>query len=646
VASFISTSIQFIRPVSPMRLPKVTDFHIEDHQATTSRPIACSSVEFVLQLRPVGCIVVFASFHANPKDATMMKCVPCLVFLLSIPTLFAQNVQVQEYVLENRMKLMMVPRKGDPNIAAGWIAKVGSVNERPGITGLSHLFEHMMFKGTHTVGTGNIKEDLKLLDQMDALKAEIRKEEQVLIERQRLGEIQDIADPKVRSPRHQELLGQLEQLEKKEKSLLIKDEFSRIYTTAGASGMNAGTTEDFTIYFVNVPANKLELWFWMESDRLSNPVFREFYSERDVVREERRLRTDSTPTGKFQEQFESIFWESSPYGWPVVGWPSDLDGITREEAKAYFDVNYAPNNISACLVGDFQPAQAIELAKRYFGRLKQGPHDPEPVRTREVKQLAEARMTAYAETNPEAVIRYHGVADGHRDEPVLLILADLLNGRTGRLYKSLVLEQGLANSASAGQDGGKYEGYFELRGVAKPGKTPEAVESAIYRELEKLRKEPVPDRELQKVKNQNAATDFRRLQNNFNLMIQLLIRDSGRGWKYINTDPQLVQAVTASDVMRVANAYFTPENRTVAIYYRKKSEGTEPDPLLTGLDDEEKLQVQMMKAKLGELKKEQVEQVLHQINEQASQVPPENQDMIQAMRKILEARLKVLEGGK
>jgi predicted Zn-dependent peptidase len=143
----------------------------------------------------------------------------------------------------------------------------------------------------------------------------------------------------------------------------------------------------------------------MESDRLSNPVFREFYSERDVVREERRLRTESTPTGKFQEQFESIFWESSPYSWPVVGWPSDLNGITREEAKAYFDINYAPNNISACLVGDFEPTQAIELAKRYFGRLKRGPRDPEPVRTREVQQLAEARMTAFAETNPEALIR-------------------------------------------------------------------------------------------------------------------------------------------------------------------------------------------------------------------------------------------------
>ncbi len=568
------------------------------------------------------------------------------LILLIIPDLWAQNVPVQEFVLENGIKLLMVPRKGDPNVAAGWVAKVGSVNERPGITGISHLFEHMMFKGTHVIGTSNIKEDLRLIDQMDGVKAEIRKEEQALVDRLRLGEINDLTDPRNRSPRHQQLLAELERLEKRQKEITVKDEFSRIYTNAGASGMNAGTSEDFTLYYINIPANKLELWFWMESDRLSQPVFREFYSERDVVREERRLRTESTPTGKFQEQFESIFWQSSPYGWPVVGWPSDLESITREDARAYFDVNYAPNNITASLVGDFEPSQAIVLAKKYFGRLKRGPRDPEPLRTREMKQLAEVRMVAYAETNPEAVIRYHSVADGHQDEPALIIFMDLLNGRTGRLYRSLVLEQGVANAASAAQNGAKYEGYFEIRAVAKPGKVPEEAENAIYQELEKLKKEPVNERELQKVKNQNAASDFRRLQNNFSLMAQLLIRDSGRGWHHINTDPKLIQAVKAADVMRVASTYFPVENRTVVLYYTKKTEGEEADPLLTELDDEERRQVQMMKAQAGQWNKEQVQQVLQQIQQQGSQAPPDKQDLVKAMQRVLEARLQVLEGEK
>ncbi len=580
------------------------------------------------------------------EDSMIRQTIVLGGLLIWLSPLGAQNVPVRECVLENGLKLLMVPRQGDPNIAAGWIAKVGSVNERPGITGISHLFEHMMFKGTHTIGTRDIREDLKLIDEMDALKEEMRKEEEALIEKQRLGEIDNANDPKYRTPHYRELLAHYDAMLKRQRELIVKDEFSQTYMAAGASGMNAGTTEDFTVYFVNVPANKLELWFWMESDRLSNPVFREFYSERDVVREERRLRTESTPTGKFEEEFESIFWNSSPYGWPVVGWPSDLERITREEAKTYFDINYAPNNISACLVGDFDPAQAVALSKKYLGRLRRGPRDPEPVRTLEIKQLAEARMIAYAETNPEAVIRYHTAADGHRDEPAMMVLADLLNGRTGRLYKALVLDQAVANSASASHDGRKYEGLFELRAVAKPGKTPEEVEKALIQELDKLKKEPVGERELQKVKNQNAAADYRRLQSNFALMFQLLIRDSGRGWKYINTDPKLLQAVTAADVVRVANTYFTPENRTVAIYYTKRATGPDQDPLLKDLNEQDKQMVQQMKLKVGSLTKDQVQQALQQMTQQAGQAPPDKQKLIEVMRKILEARLQSLEGGK
>jgi predicted Zn-dependent peptidase len=498
--------------------------------------------------------------------------------LLALPTLWAQQVHVQEYVLPNGLRLLMIPKKGDPNIAAGWIARVGSVNERPGITGLSHLFEHMMFKGTRIIGTKDINKDLKLMARMDAIKAEIQKEEQKQIRRLRLGEIANLQDPKFRSPRHNELLRELAQIENGEKDIIVPNEFDKIYTNAGASGMNAGTSFDFTIYFINVPANKLELWFWMESDRLMNPVFREFYSERDVVREERRMRIESTPTGKFEEEFNALFWSSSPYSWPVVGWPSDLDEITRAEALAYFGVNYAPNNVSACLVGDFDPEEAKALADRYFGRLKRSAQPPEPVRTREVKQMAEKRMIAFAETNPQVELLYHSVADGHVDEPALLVLGELLNGRTGRLYKSLVLDQRIANSTAAGQNGMKYEGYFVLIGVAKPESTPEAVEKALYKEIEKLQETKVGDRELQKVKNRFVADTYRRQENRMYLMQQILLADSNRGWQSFNEDPKRIAAVTAEDIQRVAIQYFKPETRAVALYYTKKSEGGETDP--------------------------------------------------------------------
>src|SRR5919107_1925146 len=558
----------------------------------------------------------------------------------------AQNVPVQEVVLDNGLRLLLVQRKGDPNIAAGWITRTGSVNERPGITGLSHLFEHMMFKGTRTIGTKNIEENLKLLKEMDDVRAQIRAEEKGLIRRQRLGEIEDPKDPKNRSEKHKQLLARFDELTKREKELMVKDEFDRIYTTAGASGMNAGTSNDFTVYFINVPANKLELWFWMESDRLLNPVFREFYSERDVVFEERRLRTDSTPTGKFDELFESMFWQSSPYGWPVVGWPSDLEGITREEALDYFAVNYAPNNLTACLVGDFEPANATALAKRYFGRLPRGPREPEPVRTQEMSQLAEQRMVAYAETSPQARVRYHTVADGHPDDFALSVLGALLSGRTGRLYKSLVLQQEVANNAFAGQNGNKYEGYFQLSGVAKPGKTPEDVEQALYKEIERLQKEPVRADELQKIKNQSAANQFRGLQSNFGLMVQLLLRDANRGWATINPDPARVQPITPADIQRVANKYFTPENRTVAIYRTKQAAagGAAEDPALAGLSDQERAQVQQLRAMLPQMKSaEQGRAILQQVEQRAASAPPDKQKGIQLVKKMLEDRLKQLE---
>ncbi|MDQ3174131.1 MAG: insulinase family protein [Acidobacteriota bacterium] len=569
-----------------------------------------------------------------------------LALLLCVQFAAAQKVPVQEMVLDNGMRLLLVPRKGDPNVAAGWVARVGSVNERPGITGLSHLFEHMMFKGTHAVGTKNIDENLKLIKEMDTVRVELRQEEQTLIRKARLGEISDNKDPKYRSERHKELLARFNELTKREKDLMVKDEFDRIYTTAGGSGMNAGTSTDFTVYFINVPANKLELWFWMESDRLRNPVFREFYSERDVVHEERRLRTDSTPTGKFNEQYESMFWQSSPYGWPVVGWPSDLEGITREEALDYFAVNYAPNNLTACLVGDVDPVRAKELAQQYFGRLPRGPRSPEPVRTSEMPQLAEKRMVAWAETVPQVRVRYHTVAEGHADDFTLDILASLLSGRTGRLYKSLVLQQSVANSAGAGQDGRKYEGLFELNGVAKPGKTPEEVEQALYKEIERMQKELVDANELQKVKNQYAANNFRGIQSNFGLMVQLLLRDNNRGWETINTDPARHQAVTPEDIRRVANTYFKPENRTIAIYYtKKKADGAVDDPALAGLTDQEKIQIGQMKGMLSQAKAEQIKMMLSRFEQQASSAPADKQNFFKVVKKMLEDRLKQLEGG-
>ena len=484
------------------------------------------------------------------------------------------KVPVETFELANGMKFLAVVRPELATVSAGWVARVGSANERPGITGMSHFFEHMMFKGSRTLGTRDIERDLGILEEQEKLQEAIRAIYREQRERYRLGEIEDPFADEARPPELVELQKRFDALTGEERELMVKDEYDRIYTAAGASGINAFTNEDVTVYFLTVPANKLELWFWMESDRLLSPVFREFYSERDVVHEERRLRTESTPTGEFDEVFDAMFWQSHPYSWPVVGWPSDLRSYSLDQAREYFETYYAPNNLTAALVGNFDLEEARALAERYFGRL-QGREPAPDVVTLEMDPRAEKRMVAECDCQPQVEIRYHSVPFRHRDSYALEVLAGLLNGRSGRLYKSLVLERGLAADASASQDSRKYAGAFSLYAQAKGGASPSDLERALLEEIRKIVEEPIPERELQKVKNQITASAYQRLSGGFHLLIQLLLYDGLGDWEYLNDWADTTLAVTDSDVRRAAERYLDPEERTVGLYNREP-EGAEP----------------------------------------------------------------------
>jgi predicted Zn-dependent peptidase len=550
--------------------------------------------------------------------------------LQSAPTALPK-IPVLETVLPNGMRLLMVVRHDSPTVTCGWVARVGSVNEPPGITGISHLFEHMMFKGTKAIGTKDYAKDAEILAQQDAIRAEMEKEYASLREMQRRGEIAgDIYDPANMTPHLKELKAQIEKLYAAEKEVIVKEELDSIYTAQGASGVNAGTTEDQTFYFVTVPSNKLELWFWLESDRLLDPVFREFYSERDVVREERRMRTESTPTGRFEEAFEAMFWESSPYSHPVVGWPSDVESITRAQAKNYFGVYYAPNNITAALVGDFDPDQAVGLAGKYFGRIERGKTPPPEMITAEMRQLAEKRFLAEAETNPEVLIRFHAVPFNHKEMFAFLLLADILNKRTGRLYNALVEEQQVAvGEPYAAFDARKYEGYFEVSAEVKEGKRPDDVEAALNAELARLSKDPVGEHELQKVKNQELANSFRRLQSNFFLMLQLLLYDSLDTWTFLNDSPSRIQAVTAGDIQRVAATYLTAENRNVAVYLRKAGSAPE-DPRLAAFSPQVKGMVKQQLAEIEQVTdRGELEEMISELRAMSDKVPPQMKPAIQ-----------------
>jgi predicted Zn-dependent peptidase len=551
------------------------------------------------------------------------------------------KIPVTETTLPNGMKLLMVVRHDSPTVACGWVARVGSVNEPPGITGISHLFEHMMFKGTKTIGTTDYAKDAEILARQDAIRAEMEKEYALLREMARRGEISaDIYDPANMTPRLKELKGEIEKLYAAEKEVIVKEELDSIYTAQGASGVNAGTTQDQTFYFVTVPSNKLELWFWLESDRLLDPVFREFYSERDVVREERRMRTESTPTGKFEEAFEAMFWESSPYSHPVVGWPSDVESITRAQAERYFGIYYAPNNITVALVGDFDPDQALKLAERYFGRIPRGKTPPPEMITTEMPQAAEKRFLAEADTNPEVLIRFHAVPFNHKDMFAFQLLSDILNRRTGRLYTALVEGQQVAvGEPNASFDAKKYEGAFEVSAEVKDGRRPEDVEAALEAELSKLGKEPVGQHELQKVKNQELANSFRRLQSNFFLMLQLLFYDSLDAWTFLNESPAKLQAVTAEDIQRVAARYLSAEGRNVAVYVRKEG-GAPEDPELAALSPQMRGMVKQQLAQIEQVNdRAKLEAMLTQMRAMAGRVPPEMKPAIQYLIRRAEGRL-------
>ncbi|MFQ5688328.1 MAG: M16 family metallopeptidase, partial [Candidatus Scalindua sp.] len=328
-------------------------------------------------------------------------------------------------------------------------------------------------------------------------------------------------------------------------------------------------------YYCNLPANKLELWAFMESDRMKNLVLREFYSERNVVMEERRLRTENSPFGLLIEQLNAATFTAHPYGWPVIGWMSDIANMKKAEVAKYFKQFYSSNNAVIIVVGDMNPDQVIKLIEKYFGDIQRQPPPPE-VTTVEPEQRGERRVYVEYDANPVLSIAYHKPAVGHPDQYVFDVISAILsNGRTSRLYKSLIEEKRIAVMAHAYGGPSKYADSFIFFCSPRYPHTAEEVEGAIYEELEKLKTTPVTTHELQKIKNQLEANFIRSLESESGLASEIASYEAISGWRYINTLVEKTLAVTPEDIMRVANKYFKKTNRTVAILVNK-NKGKEP----------------------------------------------------------------------
>lgn len=474
--------------------------------------------------------------------------------LLSPQVSWSQSLEdfeknVTEFTLDNGLHFIVYERHDAPVISFHTHANVGSVDEYKGVTGMAHMFEHMAFKGTKSIGSKDIEKELAVMDEMDEVFMALKRAKQ------------ENDQDKV-----QELSQEFMQLQEAVNEFRELDEYDLILDREGADGMNATTGPDSTNYYYSLPANKLELWMLMESERFYEPVLREFYKEKQVVLEERRMRTESNPVGKLIEEFLATAYKAHPYGEPPIGHKTDIETYTREEAEVWFEKYYGPENLTISVVGDVDPNEVKKLAKTYFGRLKGGTK-PGIVETEEPEQQGPRTTTVFTPAQPLVLLGYHKPSINHPDNAVFDTITDILgNGRTSRLYKSLVKDKqcSVSSGAFSGLVGDKYPGLFLFYSFPARGQDNATNEEAIYEEIEKLKTELVSDEDLAKAKTRARASLIRQLDSNTGLAGQLTFYQVITGdWRNMFNQLNKIDAVTAEDIKRVANTYFLEKNKTV-----------------------------------------------------------------------------------
>lgn len=450
-------------------------------------------------------------------------------------------------VLDNGLKVMLYPNKQAPTVACRLFYVTGSVHENSENNGIAHLLEHMLFKGTKKMGVTDVAKDAEYIKKIDALMARVR-----------LLNPEDSLEAKKLKLRYDTLIAE-------ERKLLIKYELWEAYEKAGGTGLNAFTSDLMTAYIVTLPKNKVDLFLWLESDRMQNAVLREFYSERDVVMEERRMRTDDSPTGRYWESLMAVFYEAHPFRYPTIGYPSNIKHLTREMADEHYRKFYKPNNAILVLAGDIDTTAALAGIKKYFGSIPRGSNFP-PVVVQEPPQIGEKRFIVKKnEAKPRMDILFHTPGFPSEDLYALDILEGVLSGKSGRLYRKLVKELKIALSAGGGNGVDKYTSNFSVS-VDLDGKPQvDKVEKAVWEVLEDLGRKPISERELSRAKNQVIAHSFRQLQDMEELATELAYWEMRGGWDFINKFPMSVQAVTTAQVQAVCKKYLVKKNSTTGL---------------------------------------------------------------------------------
>ncbi|AFY42945.1 pitrilysin family protein [Nostoc sp. PCC 7107] len=466
--------------------------------------------------------------------------------------------QLTKFQLDNGMKFIVLERHQAPVVSFLTYADVGGVDEPDKKTGVAHFLEHLAFKGTQRIGTTDYKAEKPLLERLEQLDNQIRTAKAD-------GKKDEVA----------RLQAEFKQVEAQAGKLVKQNEMGQIVEQAGGVGLNANTSTEATRYFYSFPSNKLELWMSLESERFLEPVLsREFFKEKDVILEERRLRVENSPIGLMIEKFIDAAYKVHPYRRPVIGYDEDIRNLTPEDVQKFFDTYYAPNNLAIAIVGDVNPNEVKRLAQIYFGRFqaKAKPQSQIPV---EPKQTETRQVTLELASQPWYLEGYHRPAIKHPDNAVYEIISRLLSeGRTSRLYKSLVEKQQLALTAQgySGFPGDKYPNLMLFYALTAPGNSVDELAKGLRQEIDNLKTQPVTAVELQRVKTQARADLLRSLDSNTG-MAQLLLEYEVKTGDWQNLFKQLdeIAAVTPTDIQRVAKAAFTAENRTIGKLLSKKA---------------------------------------------------------------------------
>ena len=449
--------------------------------------------------------------------------------------------QVTDFVLDNGIKVSLYRRKSTAPIFSGVVSvRVGGVDERSGKTGLAHLFEHMAFKGTKEIGTRDFKQEEPLLKIQEKLRNQ--------------GSLKTVDS------------NRLEKVENKLKELWKTEEFSKLLSERGATNLNATTDKDLTNYFESLPNSSFEFWCWIESERMLNPVFRQFYKERDVVIEERRMRFEDDPWGKLYEGLLKVAFLEHPYRHPIVGYRNDLDNLFPEDLRELHNRYYIGRNIAISVVGDINIERAQEQTEYYFGRIPEG-LEPERTRQFEPPQTSERYLRLHSDREPRAMIAYHKPVFPDLDDPAITVMGNILaKGSTSRLYSELVEKKRLV--ADLGYSEGPGMAYPNLFGflllpISKVSMN--RVLENYNRLIDRFVREGPSDWELRVAKKGLAMEYLEDIDSNLSLAQSLSSAELlFGGWSaFFDWYDEMIK-VTKEDIKRVAHLYLDPTNRTIA----------------------------------------------------------------------------------